>query len=121
MNDVRDFRDGASGAIQPVQAAVNIVNSVGLLAQAGAQHFLISNLPDLGLTPEAALLGLALTPMSAIAVVLVENTAHYYPEFGQRLAAVVMSAVLMLELVAPLLTQLALRSAGEAHPGAPWG
>jgi len=70
---------------------------------------------------KAALLGLALTPMSAIAVVLVENTAHYYPEFGQRLAAVVMSAVLMLELVAPLLTQLALRGAGEAHPGAPWG
>ena len=69
---------------------------------------------------KAALLGLTLTPMSAIAVVLVENTAQYYPEFGQRLAAVVMSAVLILELSAPLLTQLALRAAGETHPEAPW-
>jgi Kef-type K+ transport system membrane component KefB len=69
---------------------------------------------------KAALLGLTLTPMSAIAVMLVQYTAHYYPEFGQRLAAVVMSAVLMLELTAPLLTQLALRGAGEAHPEAPW-
>jgi Kef-type K+ transport system membrane component KefB len=69
---------------------------------------------------KAALLGLTLTPMSAIAIVLVENSAHYYPEFGQRLAAVVMSAVLMLELTAPLLTQIALRSAGEVHPEAPW-
>jgi len=69
---------------------------------------------------KAVLLGLTLTPMSAIAVVLVENTAQYYPEFGQRLAAVVMSAVLILELSAPLLTQLALRAAGETHPEAPW-
>jgi Kef-type K+ transport system membrane component KefB len=69
---------------------------------------------------KAALLGLTLTPMSAVAVVLVENTAQYYPEFGQRLAAVVMSAVLILELSAPLLTQLGLRAAGETHPEAPW-
>lgn len=69
---------------------------------------------------KAALLGLTLTPMSAIAIVLVDLTAHLYPAFGQRLAAVVMSAVLMLELSAPLITQLALRGAGEAHPEAPW-
>jgi Kef-type K+ transport system membrane component KefB len=69
---------------------------------------------------KAALLGLTLTPMSAIAIVLVDLTAHLYPAFGQRLAAVVMSAVLMLELSAPLITQLALRNAGEAHPEAPW-
>jgi len=50
----------------------------------------------------------------------VDLTAHLYPAFGQRLAAVVMSAVLMLELSAPLITQLALRGAGEAHPEAPW-
>jgi len=62
-NDLRDIRSdanldapgraAASGAI-----AQNIVNTVGLLAQAGAQHFLISSLPDLGKTPEASLLGL---------------------------------------------------------------
>jgi Kef-type K+ transport system membrane component KefB len=74
-----------------------------------------------GLRPrKAILLGLTLAPMSALAVVLVENTAHYYPEFGQSLAAVVLSAVMMLELAAPLLAQFALRAAGESHPEAPW-
>jgi phospholipase/lecithinase/hemolysin len=58
-NDMRDFRSGALGASTPLQAASNVLDAVGLLAQAGARHFLISNLPDLGRTPEANLLGLA--------------------------------------------------------------
>jgi len=57
-NDMRDFRSGAAGAVDPVQAATNVLTAVGLLAQAGAEHFLISNLSDLGTTPEAVLLGL---------------------------------------------------------------
>jgi phospholipase/lecithinase/hemolysin len=56
-NDLRDFRSGIPGAISPVVSAVNIVNILGLLAQAGAQHFLVANQADLGKTPEAALLG----------------------------------------------------------------
>lgn len=57
-NDMRDFRSGAAGAATPLEAAGNILTAVALLAQAGAQHFLISNLPDLGRTPEAVALGL---------------------------------------------------------------
>ena len=72
-----------------------------------------------GLPPrKAGLLGLTLMPMSATAVAMVEATARYYPQFGERLAAVVLGAVLMLELTAPLATQLALRAAGETHPEA---
>jgi phospholipase/lecithinase/hemolysin len=56
-NDLRDYRSGAAGAITPVQVATNVTNAVGLLAQAGARHFLVSNLPDLGKTPEAVALG----------------------------------------------------------------
>ncbi len=70
---------------------------------------------------KAGLLGLTLMPMSAMAVVMVETTAHYYPAFGERLAAVVLSAVLILELTAPVVVQLALRGAGETHPEARWG
>jgi hypothetical protein len=51
---------------------------------------------------------------------MVEATARYYPQFGERLAAVVLGAVLILELTAPLATQLALRAAGETHPDARW-
>jgi Kef-type K+ transport system membrane component KefB len=69
---------------------------------------------------KAALLGLTLMPMSATAVAMVEATARYYPQFGERLAAVVLGAVLMLELAAPLATQLALRGAGETNPEARW-
>lgn len=57
-NDVRDFRSGAPGALQPTEAAVNVANVLGALAQAGARHFLVPNLFDLGKTPEAAFLGL---------------------------------------------------------------
>lgn len=70
---------------------------------------------------KAGLLAATLMPMSAMAVVLVETTASYYPEFGQRLGGVVLSAVLILELVGPLTTQWALRAAGETHPEAKWG
>jgi hypothetical protein len=69
---------------------------------------------------KAALLTLTLMPMSATAVVMVETTARFYPEFGGQLAAVVLSAVLLLELTAPLMVQLALRAAGETHPEAQW-
>jgi Kef-type K+ transport system membrane component KefB len=72
-----------------------------------------------GLPPrKAGLLGLMLMPMSATAVAMVEATARYYPQFGERLAAIVLGAVLILELTAPLATQLALRGAGESHPDA---
>jgi len=69
---------------------------------------------------KAALLTLTLMPMSATAVVMVETTARFYPEFGGQLASVVLSAVLILELTAPLMVQLALRGAGETHPEAQW-
>ena len=64
----------------------------------------------------AALLAVALLPLSGSAVVMVRDTTSLYPSFGQELAAVVLSAVVILELVGPLATQFALRRAREAHP-----
>jgi Kef-type K+ transport system membrane component KefB len=64
----------------------------------------------------AGLLAIALLPMSGLAVVMVRDTVSLYPSFGRELAAVVLSAVVLLELVGPLATQFALRRAGEAHP-----
>ncbi len=61
-NDLRDARsnnpgntaaDAAARGAAAAAAAANIVNVAGLLAQAGARHFLFTNAPDLGLTPEA--------------------------------------------------------------------
>jgi Kef-type K+ transport system membrane component KefB len=64
---------------------------------------------------KAALLGLALTPMSAVAVLLVDFTRGVYPAFGVELSAIVLAAVLVLSLVGPAATQIALRLAGEAR------
>lgn len=66
----------------------------------------------------AALLSVALLPMSGMAVVMVLDTAALYPEFGGELAAVVLSAVAVLELLGPVATQFALKRAGEADPAA---
>jgi Kef-type K+ transport system membrane component KefB len=62
----------------------------------------------------AGLLSLSLLPMSGLAVVMVWDTAAMFPAFGTELAAVVLSAVAILELVGPLATQFALQRAGEA-------
>ena len=66
-NDMRDARsafqtnsaaDQAGREAAAQQAAGNLINGLGFLASRGAKEILISNLPDLGATPEAALLGL---------------------------------------------------------------
>ncbi len=64
----------------------------------------------------AGLLSLSLLPMSGLAVVMVYDTTALYPRFGAELAAVVLSAVALLELFGPLATQFALKQAGETHP-----
>jgi phospholipase/lecithinase/hemolysin len=65
-NDLRDARSanpGGSAAEDLARTAAaagtatNVANTVGLLAQAGARHFLVATLPDLGKTPEAVGLG----------------------------------------------------------------
>lgn len=63
----------------------------------------------------AGLLCIALTPMSGLAVAMVQGAASLYPEFGAKLAAIVLSAVLILELLGPIAVQFALRRAGEAR------
>jgi hypothetical protein len=60
------------------------------------------------------LLCLALTPMSGTAVGMVHRTGQLYPDFGANLAAIVLSAVLILELIGPVAVQFALKQAGEA-------
>ena len=66
-NDMRDARSafptmdgaGAAGRLAAATAAVNnIKTAIGQLAAKGAKNVLISNLPDLGNTPEAVGLGL---------------------------------------------------------------
>ena len=88
-----------------------------LLRFAGKSAALLAFGPLSGIRPRgAALLAIALLPLSGSAVVMVRDTTSLYPAFGKELAAVVLSAVVILELIGPLAAQFALRSAREAHP-----
>lgn len=70
-----------------------------------------------GLAPnKAAWLGVALLPMSSLAVLHAYEVADLYPDFGDDIIAIVLGAVLVMELLGPIATQLALRRAGEASP-----
>lgn len=66
-------------------------------------------------TRKASLLSIGLLPMAGLAVVIVQDTSVVYPEFGARLASVILAAVAILELLGPLAAQFALRRAGEAQ------
>jgi Kef-type K+ transport system membrane component KefB len=67
---------------------------------------------------KAGLLGIALMPMSAVAVLLANAVANLHPGGAAEAVAIVLAAVLVLDLVGPAATQVALTWAGEARPGA---
>jgi len=112
---------GASVTLGDLAAGAGIASAYVLARFVGKLFGVIMFSKRSGLPArKAGLLGLTLMPMSATAVAMVQATASYYPQFGERLAAVVLGAVLILELTAPFAVQLALRSAGETHPELPW-
>ena len=60
------------------------------------------------------LTGLALTPMSAFVILLLEQTRHMGVDLLDQVAPLA-AATLMLELLGPVMTQFALRLAGESR------
>jgi Kef-type K+ transport system membrane component KefB len=68
---------------------------------------------------QATGLAATLLPMSSLALLLQHDVARLYPSFGQELTAVVLGAVIVMELSGPLAVQWGLRFAGESAPEAP--
>lgn len=66
---------------------------------------------------KASLLSVAMFPMSGAALLWVDRTAVVWPELSAQLAAIVLCALFLMELVAPPLTQFALRRADETVEG----
>jgi len=58
-------------------------------------------------------LGLALTPMSALALLLVEDTYELYPSFDPRLRAIILCAIVVLQLLGPWVVYRMLALVGE--------
>jgi len=105
MLDTKDIITGGAVAAAYILARF-AGKSIGVLS---LTHFS-------GIHPRrAGLLCLALTPMSGLTIEMVHETVRLYPEFGEQLASIVLSAVLILELIGPLAVQFALKKAGEAE------
>ena len=62
---------------------------------------------------QAMALGVALIPMSSVALLLTLDTGVAFPAFGSGLGLVLMSCIVILELAGPIMVQGALRTAGE--------
>jgi Kef-type K+ transport system membrane component KefB len=67
---------------------------------------------------QAGTLSLALTPIAGLALGMTQPIYDIAPEFGARLAAIVVSGVAILQLLGPIATRFALIRAGEGEPGA---
>ena len=61
-------------------------------------------------------LGLALLPMSSLALLLHHDIARIYPEYGQEMSAVLVGAIIVMEVVGPVAVQYGLSLAGETLP-----
>ncbi|WP_179403388.1 cation:proton antiporter [Burkholderia guangdongensis] len=64
-------------------------------------------------TKQGVALGIALSPMSALAYLLVDDTYRSYPQFDPHLRAIVMCAIVVLQLVGPFLVYRCLSAVGE--------
>lgn len=103
-------------AITPEQVAAGGVVALGLIGVRAAAKWLGAwwSAGRGGLPPrKAAWLGVALLPMSSLAVLQAYDVSGLYPEAGTEILAIVLGAVAIMEIAGPILTQFALRRAGE--------
>jgi Kef-type K+ transport system membrane component KefB len=107
------LRPGQFGAVAWIGLAFVVARSAGKLA---ALHALAW--PAHLSTRQALTLGLALTPMAGLAIGMTQPIYEIAPEFGARLAAIVVSGVAILHVLGPIATRFALIRAGEGEPGA---
>jgi Kef-type K+ transport system membrane component KefB len=67
---------------------------------------------------QASTAALALTPIGGLAIGMTQPIFDVAPEFGARLAAIVVSGIALLHILGPIATRFALLRAGEGEPQA---
>ncbi len=106
-------------ALDPRHIVAGGLMSIGLLLIRGLAKYVGAYVSAGygGLIPKkAAWLGVALLPMSSLAVLQAHDVAGLYADFGDDVLAIVLGSVLIMELLGPMATQIALRRSGEAMP-----
>jgi Kef-type K+ transport system membrane component KefB len=109
-----------TGASLPAEAlTVGFLGGLALVVARGvgkmAGALLVAPLGGLRMR-QAVGLGLALMPMSSVTLLLQHDIARLYPAFGDSLAAIFLSGIIIMEVVGPLAVQYGFRLAGETMP-----
>ena len=108
---------GASMPLPMLFAGGGIAIAYVLARLAGTMLGVLAVAPLGGLRLKQSVgLGLALLPMSSIALLLQHDIARLYPAFERDLSAIVLGAIIIMELAGPLAVQYGLRLAGETEP-----
>jgi Kef-type K+ transport system membrane component KefB len=109
-----------TGASLPVMSLVHAGwLALGLAAARMAGKFLgVAIFAPLGglRIKQAVGLGLALTPMSTLALLMMHDIGRLFPGFERDLSPVFLGAVLIMEVASPFAVQYGLRLAGETVP-----
>ena len=112
-----------TGASLPVESlATGGLASLALVGARAAGKFtgVLTLAPIGGLRMRQAIgLGAAVLPMSSIALLMLHDIARYFPSFRGDFTAVILGAILMMEVVGPFAVQWGLRFAGETLPADP--
>lgn len=107
----------SAAALDLSVAAAGAVTGLGLVAARYAGKYvgvmLTSRISGLT-TRKGSLVALGLMPMSAVALVFVHETVTVFPELSRELLAVLVPAVVVLEMAGPLLARFAFIRAGES-------
>jgi Kef-type K+ transport system membrane component KefB len=96
-----------------------LVLGVAVLAARSATHTLVNvSIARVSGTTfrKGALTGLALMPMSAFALLLLEESRLYGFDLARDSLPVIVGLLVLLDVIGPLVTQRALMLAGESHP-----
>ncbi|MEN3111485.1 cation:proton antiporter [Uliginosibacterium paludis] len=112
---------GTGTLLDPAQFATALVPAIGLLAARAlgkALGVFAFARPSALPVRKASLLSIGLLPMSGAALLTVERTAALWPDLGAQIAGVVLTALLIMEFLAPPALQFALRRANETGENA---
>ncbi|MEG0639116.1 MAG: cation:proton antiporter [Clostridia bacterium] len=64
-------------------------------------------------------LGFTLIPQAGVAIGMAQMALVKFPEYGQKIQAIVLAGTLIYELIGPVITKIALTKAGEIAPAIP--
>lgn len=105
---------GTAWTMQTLEAGVAVALAV-LLARGAAKGLVVVGLARWsGLEwRQGAALALGMLPLSASALVLLADWYVLHPESALRIAPIVLSAIMLVELIGPVAVQVALRIGGE--------